>query len=98
MDFYLISNAYLLIGIATLLVITTRNMHIMNPFIFLIIAAIITFIFLYVYALIAVFYILYQEDFSDIYIDVDPKYVKLNLYNSTYIITKAIQNAGFQNM
>ena len=97
MDYYLISNAYLLIGMATLLVIAARNMHIMNPFIYLAMASIITFI-LYVYALIAVFYILYQEEVSDIYIDVDPKYEKLNLYNSTYKITKAIQNAGFQYM
>jgi hypothetical protein len=89
-------NPYLLLGIVTMLIVTLRNIDIMNPHLFLTLAVMVTFIFVYVYAIANVFYILYADDFSDIQLEVD---TKLNYtYNHTYIISNALRNAALQNM
>lgn len=89
-------NSYLLLGIVTMLIVTVRNINIMNPYLLLTLAAMITFIFFYVYACVTIFYMLYADDFNDIQIEVD---TKLNhTYNHTYIISNAIRDAVIQNM
>ena len=75
--------------------ITAIN-NIMNLYLYVAFATMIIFMFLYVYACIAVFYILYADDFNDTQIEVD---TKLNYtHNHTYIISNAIRNAALQNM
>ena len=87
---------YLLLGIVTMLIVTLRNIDIMNPHLLLTLAVMVTFIFVYVYAIVNVFYILYADDLSDIQIEVD---TKLNYtYNHSYIISNALRNAALQNM
>lgn len=68
----------------------------MNFYLLLAFATMLTFMFFYVYACIAVFYILYADDFNDTQLEVD---TKLNYtYNHTYIISSALHNAVLQNM
>lgn len=68
----------------------------MTLYLYVAFAAMIIFMFFYVYVCITIFYILYTNDFNDTQIEVD---TKLNYtYNHTYIISNALRNAALQNM